>query len=69
MFLSDFSDIRFKTSEKVSEYYQKKMHAGIALGLNTTSLFEGLTDGLPKKLKRLVIVNSPKSTTEWRELV
>ena len=58
--LSDFSDIRFKAGEDVSEYYQKKMNVGRTLGLDK-SLLEGLTDGLPKELKQLVIVNSPKA--------
>ena len=49
--LRDFSEIRFKTNEDVSEYYQKKMHAGRALGLDTKLLLEGLTDGLPRELK------------------
>ena len=48
--LSDFSDIRFKTVE-VSEYYQKKMHAGRDLGLDTKLLSEGLTDGLHRELR------------------
>ena len=67
--LSDFSDIRFKAGEDVSEYYQKKMNVGRTLGLENKLLFEGLTDSLLRELKQLVIINSPKSTTEWRELV
>ena len=45
--LSDFSDITFKTGDNVSEYYQKKMHAGGTLGLNIKLLLEGLTNRLP----------------------
>ena len=63
--LSNFSDIRFKTGEDASEYYQKKMNVGRTLGLENKLLLEGLTDGLPRELKQLVIFNSPKSTTEW----
>ena len=48
---------------------RKRCHAGRPLGLDTKLLLEGLTDGLPGELKQLVIVNSPKSVTEWRELV
>ena len=33
--LRDFSKIKFKTGEDASEYYQKKMHVGQALGLDT----------------------------------
>ena len=45
------------------------MHARKALGLYTKLLLEALTDRLPRKLKQLVLVNSPKSTIEWKELV
>ena len=62
--LSDFSEIKFKTGEDVSEYYQKKMNIGRNLGLENKLLLEGLTDCLPRELKHFVIVNSPKSMTE-----
>ena len=45
------------------------MNAGRTLGLDNKLLLDGLTDGLPRELKQLVIVNSLKSTTEWQELV
>ena len=67
--LSDFSDIRFKAGEDVSECYQKKMNIGRTLGLDNKLLLESLTSSLTRELKQLVINNSPKSTTEWRELV
>ena len=67
--LSDFSDIRFKTGENASEYYQKKMHAGRALRPDTILILEDLIDGLPRELKQLVIVNSLKSTAKLQELV
>ena len=67
--LNDFSDIRFKTGEDLSEYYQKKINARRALGLDTKLLLECLTDSLPRELKKLKIVNSSKSMTKWRELM
>ena len=67
--LSDFSEIRFKIGDNVTDYYHKKLHVGRNLGLDAKLLLEGLTDGLPKQLKQLVVVNSPQTTTEWRELV
>ena len=45
------------------------MHTGKALKLDTKLLLEGLTDGLPRELKHSVVVNSPKTITEWREFV
>lgn len=67
--LGDFSSIKFNRGDNVSEYYQKKLQIGRLLGLETRFLMEGLTEGLPSELKSLVIVNSPKSLGEWREVV
>ena len=69
LFLSNFSDVRFKTGEDVSEYYQQNVCAERALGLDTNLLLEAFAEGLPRELKQLMIDNSSKSTTEWRELV
>ena len=37
--------------------------------LATKLLLEGLTDGLLRELKLFMVVNSLKTTTEWRELM
>ena len=50
--LRDFSKIKFKTGEDASECYQKKMYARRALELDTKLMLEGLTDGLPRELKK-----------------
>lgn len=67
--LSDFSEIKFKIGDEVNEYYQKKMKMGRELGLEQKFILDGLTEGLPFELKKLVITNAPKTPTEWRELV
>lgn len=67
--LSDFSEIKFKIGDNVNEYYQKKMKMGRDLGLEQKFILDGLTEGLPFELRKLLITNAPKTPTEWRELV
>lgn len=67
--LTDFTNIRFKYGEDVNEYYHNKVKLGRDLGLDNKFLLEGLTEGLPLDLRRLVITNAPKTLNEWRELV
>lgn len=67
--LTDFTNVRFKYGENINEYYQIKVKLGRDLGLENKFLLEGLTEGLPLDLRRLVITNAPKTLNEWRELV
>lgn len=67
--LNDFTSIRFKNGDDLNEYYQKKVKVARNLGLDPKFILEGLSEGLPLELRKLILVNNPKNTTEWRELV
>lgn len=67
--LTDFSNVRFKFGEDLNDYYQRKTKIGRQLGLELRFILDGLTEGLPLEIKKLVVTNTPKNTTEWRELV
>ena len=45
------SEVWFKISDNVADYYHKKLHLGRNLGLDAKLLLEDLPDGLPKQLK------------------
>ena len=65
----NFSDIQFKICDNAIVYYLKKLQVGKTFGLDSKLLLEGLTDGLPKQNKYLLVINLPQGTTEWHELV
>lgn len=67
--LTDFTNIRFKSGDDLNEYYQKKTKIGRELGLENKFILEGLTEGLPFELRKLVITNTPTNLRDWRELV
>lgn len=64
--LTDFSCIQFKFGEDLNEYYQKKTKMGRTLGLDPCFILEGLTEGLPLEMKKLVATNAPNNANEER---
>lgn len=65
----EFTNLKFKETEEISDYFRKKIEMGRNLNLTTPLILQGLTDGLPTNLKQLVNVNPPNNPPEWLQLV
>ncbi|GFX39881.1 uncharacterized protein TNCV_2646441 [Trichonephila clavipes] len=62
--LNDFTQKTFNGKE-ITQYFHEKLEIGRQLNLPTSMIVDGLTDGLPIKLRKLLTISPPSNPTEW----
>ncbi|GFW54896.1 uncharacterized protein TNCV_2655351 [Trichonephila clavipes] len=60
--LNDFAQKTFNGKE-IAQYFHEKLEIGRQLNLPTYMILEELTDGLPIKLRQLLIISHPSNPT------
>ena len=63
----EFTQIQFKYSDDINEYFHKKVNVGRQLGLTTQVILEGLTATMPQNIRTGLVISSPDSLTDWLE--
>jgi hypothetical protein len=67
---SEYNRINFNGGmQELQKYFNTKMEVGRRLGMSPTLLLQGLNDGLPAKLKPLVLIREPSTPIDWLNLV
>lgn len=66
---SDFANLKLTDEKRLTEYFQSKLQVGRNLGMAEHLILEGLTEGVSTTLKQLLTISSPKTPTEWIQVV